>query len=50
VLNLPEVREPLTSVMADVTPSASPKACAEFLAVETVEWAKVVKASGAKEG
>jgi tripartite-type tricarboxylate transporter receptor subunit TctC len=49
VLNLPDVRETLANVMADVRPSASPQAFGAFLASETLKWTKVVKASGAKE-
>ncbi|MCC6532181.1 MAG: tripartite tricarboxylate transporter substrate binding protein [Burkholderiales bacterium] len=49
VLNLPDVREVLANVMADVRPSASPGAFAEFLATETTKWTAVVKASGARE-
>jgi len=49
VLGQQDVRDVLANVMADVTPSPSPKAFAEFLARETAKWGKVVKASGAKE-
>jgi len=47
-LKLPDVRATLANIMAEVTPSPSPKAFAEFLARETAKWTKVVKASGAK--
>jgi tripartite-type tricarboxylate transporter receptor subunit TctC len=48
-LNMPDVRATLANVMADVKPSPSPQAFAEFLAKETSKWSAVVKASGAKE-
>jgi tripartite-type tricarboxylate transporter receptor subunit TctC len=48
VLNLPDVRDALAHIMADVTPSPSPQAFAAFMAQETSKWAQVVKASGAK--
>jgi len=49
VLAMADVKEILANVMADTTPSASPKAFADFLARETTKWSAVVKASGAKE-
>jgi len=49
VLGQKDVREVLQNVMADVAPSPSPKAFAEFLSRENAKWSKVVKASGAKE-
>jgi tripartite-type tricarboxylate transporter receptor subunit TctC len=48
VLQLPEVREPLINDTIDVTPSASPKAFAAFLAAETAKWGALVKETGAK--
>jgi len=49
VLQLPDVRDTLANVTAEVTPSPSPQAFADFLARETRKWSAVVKASGAKE-
>jgi len=46
---LPDVREILANVMADPTPSPTPKAFGDFLARETAKWSGVVKSSGAKE-
>jgi len=45
---LPEVREPLLNDTVDITPSASPKAFAAFLAAETVKWGALVRETGAK--
>jgi tripartite-type tricarboxylate transporter receptor subunit TctC len=48
-LNNADVRKGLQAITADVAPSESPQAYAQFLAKETAKWAEVVKASGAKE-
>jgi tripartite-type tricarboxylate transporter receptor subunit TctC len=48
VLQLPEVRERLLAETIDVTPSASPKAFAAFLAAETAKWGALVRETGAK--
>lgn len=47
-LLLPEVRTPLINDIIDVTPSASPKAFAAFLAAETAKWGALVRETGAK--
>lgn len=47
-LLLPDVRTPLINDIIDVTPSASPKAFAAFLAAETGKWGALVKETGAK--
>jgi tripartite-type tricarboxylate transporter receptor subunit TctC len=47
-LQLPEVRDPLMNDTIDITPSASPRAFAAFLAAETAKWGTLVKETGAK--
>lgn len=47
VMNLPDVREKLTTLGLDVAPG-SPESLATLIQVETTKWAKVVKESGAK--
>ncbi len=47
-LQMPDVREPLMNDTIDITPSASPKAFAAFLAVETTKWGALVRETGAK--
>ena len=48
VLMLPEIRDQLLSDTIDPAPSASPKAFAEFLAMETTKWGALVRETGAK--
>ena len=47
VLNLPDVREKLTTLGLDVAPG-TPESLATLIQAETAKWAKVVKESGAK--
>jgi tripartite-type tricarboxylate transporter receptor subunit TctC len=47
VMNLPDVREKLTTLGLDVAPG-SPESLAQLIQTETTKWAKVVKESGAK--
>ena len=47
VLNLPDVREKLTTLGLDVAPG-SPESLASLIRSETAKWAGVVKESGAK--
>ena len=47
VMNLPDVREKLTTLGLDVAPG-SPESLASLIQSETAKWAGVVKESGAK--
>ena len=47
-LNMTDVRTPLINDTITPAPSASPKAFAQFIAVETAKWGGLVKETGAK--
>jgi tripartite-type tricarboxylate transporter receptor subunit TctC len=47
VLNMPDVKKVLSNQGLDAAPS-TPEAFGNYIKAETVKWAKVIKASGAK--